>query len=78
MTSDDLKAGLAGRFYNLTPKADEFITALRAWADERGIPEDQIGPLLEAAAKQKPSGENLFEVIESLVEKGFLEEKKNG
>ncbi|KKK58998.1 hypothetical protein LCGC14_3038790 [marine sediment metagenome] len=70
--------GRAGRFYELTPKADEFITALRAWAAEREIPEDQIGALLEAAARQKPSGQNPFEVIKSLVEKGFLEEKKDG
>ncbi|MEE8355108.1 MAG: hypothetical protein V3S09_04700 [Candidatus Bathyarchaeia archaeon] len=70
--------GLAGRFYELTPKADEFITALRGWADEQGIPEDQIGCLLEAAARQKPSGHNPFEVIKSLVKNGFLEEKKDG
>ncbi len=73
-----MKPGLAGRFYKLTPKADAFITALRAWADERGIPEDQIRPLLEEAARRTPAGQNVFEAIESLVEKGFLEEKKDG
>lgn len=70
-----MSKGLAGRFYELTPKADDFITALRAWAAERGIPEDQIAPLLEEAAKRTPAGQNVFEAIESLVEKGFLKEK---
>lgn len=73
-----MSLGTAGRFYELTPKADEFIVALRAWAAEREIPEDQIAPLLEAAVKRTPAGQNVFEAIESLVEKGFLEEKKDG
>ena len=69
--------GKAGRFYTLTPKANELIGALKFWAAERDIDEEDISRLLRAVGLEEGrEGEHVLDVIESLVKKGYLNEKE--
>ncbi len=69
------------RFYGLTPKAHRFIEDLQKWCDERGIAKEDISKLLRHASLRE-YGDFLVEesatIIESLVEKGYLEEEAEG
>ncbi len=71
------KMGKARRFYGLTPKAHRFIEDLQKWCTERGIDKEDIRKLLRHAALRE-YGDFLVEedakIMESLVEKGYLEE----
>lgn len=75
----DDKLGKAGRFYSLTPKAVVFVEALEEWCAERGIGKEDISKLLRHAAVREHGDflvEEVSEIVESLVEKGYLEEEE--
>ena len=67
------KLGKAGRFYRLTPKAIEFSEKLRELMAGHGVTEEDIPRVLEALSGKALEGYVIEDILESLVEKGFME-----
>ncbi len=66
----DKKLGKAGKHYELTPKALEFVEKLEAFCDSKGIPKSEIPTILKKLAEEMP--QTLEEAQKSLMEKGFI------